>query len=230
MKKTVIAALLAGASAFVPTAASAAVQIISFGGMLDQGSVWGESPFGSPQTQLDGKDYTVVMSYDPTLFTNTGTCGSVPASQCNFTFTPTRTLTAVFTVDGVSQAYTWTSGEFYLGAGGNDQFGFNFYGPAGSFSGSFGDGDSFYPNQGSLNTPIFSDFDNLAVTGGQFQFNPNGFGFRGSPAALSASYTNGATGAVPEPATWAMMILGLGLVGGALRTARRRQKATVAYA
>jgi len=34
---------------------------------------------------------------------------------------------------------------------------------------------------------------------------------------------------VPEPATWAMMILGLGLVGGALR-ARRRQEAAVTYA
>jgi hypothetical protein len=37
-------------------------------------------------------------------------------------------------------------------------------------------------------------------------------------------------GAVPEPATWAMMLLGFGFVGGAMRTAKRRQKVTVSYA
>jgi hypothetical protein len=36
-------------------------------------------------------------------------------------------------------------------------------------------------------------------------------------------------GAVPEPATWAMMLGGFGLVGGAMRSARRR-KAKVTYA
>jgi choice-of-anchor C domain-containing protein len=36
--------------------------------------------------------------------------------------------------------------------------------------------------------------------------------------------------AVPEPATWAMMIGGFGMVGGAMRLARRRQKAAFATA
>lgn len=35
--------------------------------------------------------------------------------------------------------------------------------------------------------------------------------------------------AVPEPTTWAMMLLGFGFVGGAMRS-RRRQKLTVSYA
>ena len=35
--------------------------------------------------------------------------------------------------------------------------------------------------------------------------------------------------AVPEPATWAMMLLGFGFIGGAMRS-RRRQKVTVSYA
>lgn len=38
-----------------------------------------------------------------------------------------------------------------------------------------------------------------------------------------------ATPAVPEPATWAMMLLGFGAIGGAMR-ARRRDKVSVAYA
>lgn len=37
-------------------------------------------------------------------------------------------------------------------------------------------------------------------------------------------------GAVPEPATWALMLLGFGFVGGAMRSAKRRQNVTVSYA
>ena len=40
--------------------------------------------------------------------------------------------------------------------------------------------------------------------------------------------TTAAIGAVPEPATWAMMIMGFGLIGGALRA--RRHKTRVAFA
>lgn len=56
-------------------------------------------------------------------------------------------------------------------------------------------------------------------------------GFGGGSGNYSLSL-NGNTGsvqnAVPEPATWAMMLLGFGLVGGAMRS-RRRQKLTVSY-
>lgn len=38
------------------------------------------------------------------------------------------------------------------------------------------------------------------------------------------------TGAVPEPATWAMMILGFGFVGGAIRAAKKRQQFSASYA
>ena len=40
---------------------------------------------------------------------------------------------------------------------------------------------------------------------------------------LITRITYDAVAAVPEPAAWAMMILGLGATGGALRAARRRQ-------
>lgn len=48
-----------------------------------------------------------------------------------------------------------------------------------------------------------------AVPGSTFNFAIDDFTFNGRPAIVAA--------AVPEPATWAMMILGLGLVGYALR-------------
>ncbi|WP_067611879.1 PEPxxWA-CTERM sorting domain-containing protein [Erythrobacter sp. QSSC1-22B] len=35
---------------------------------------------------------------------------------------------------------------------------------------------------------------------------------------------------VPEPGTWAMMLLGFGFIGGAMRSAKRRQKLIVSYA
>lgn len=38
------------------------------------------------------------------------------------------------------------------------------------------------------------------------------------------------SGAVPEPATWAMMLLGFGLAGVAMRSAKRKTKLTVSYA
>jgi hypothetical protein len=40
----------------------------------------------------------------------------------------------------------------------------------------------------------------------------------------------GQLAAVPEPATWAMMIGGFGMVGGAMRSARRKQKVSVSCA
>ncbi|WP_337658356.1 PEPxxWA-CTERM sorting domain-containing protein [Sphingorhabdus sp. Alg231-15] len=56
---------------------------------------------------------------------------------------------------------------------------------------------------------------------------PFGFGGLGGFAELSS------TAPVPEPATWAFMILGFGAIGGALRSNRRRQrkaKVKVSYA
>lgn len=53
--------------------------------------------------------------------------------------------------------------------------------------------------------------------GGDFDYNDANFKLEIAPTA-----------AVPEPATWAMMILGFGLVGSTLR--RRQQKVSVSYA
>ena len=54
---------------------------------------------------------------------------------------------------------------------------------------------------------------------GDFAFNEGGF----DAMALDALAVGGPMGAIPEPATWAMMILGFGFVGAA---ARRRRLAS----
>jgi len=50
----------------------------------------------------------------------------------------------------------------------------------------------------------------------------------GNPAGLRVEFDSSSVEAVPEPATWAMMLIGFGVMGGAMR--RRRQRVTVSYA
>lgn len=59
----------------------------------------------------------------------------------------------------------------------------------------------------------------------------NGWGeFSGYvPTYIHSEFILAAMG-VPEPSTWAMMILGFGLVGGALRSAKRKKNHAVSYA
>jgi len=52
----------------------------------------------------------------------------------------------------------------------------------------------------------------------------------GGSAKLTYDYTPNAAGAVPEPASWAMMMLGIGAIGGAMRRRRAPVTATVRYA
>jgi opacity protein-like surface antigen len=55
-------------------------------------------------------------------------------------------------------------------------------------------------------------------------------GFSGGPQSLSVDAKYGAgVAAVPEPATWAMMIAGFGFVGGAMRR-RTRTRTSITYA
>ena len=83
----------------------------------------------------------------------------------------------------------------------------------------------------TLQSPAFTGYDgetNLVAPGLAFQ---SAQGFEtpfGRAAVISASNLDlRATVAVPEPATWAMLIGGFAMVGGAMR---RRQKLTVRYA
>jgi hypothetical protein len=84
----------------------------------------------------------------------------------------------------------------------------------------------------SWNGPQIFDFGN----GGQFEVTLSDATFNGGigglwtgSADVSGTFRllNDSTPAVPEPATWAMMIGGFGLIGAAMR---RRQKISVTYA
>lgn len=69
---------------------------------------------------------------------------------------------------------------------------------------------------------------------GSFLLGPGSYTISGT-TTLSPFGSGGAaiqliSGAIPEPGTWAMMIVGFGFVGGAMRFAKRKQRLTVSYA
>ncbi len=73
-------------------------------------------------------------------------------------------------------------------------------------------GTSFVAS-GSGSTPLELQFKGLGVTAADF--------------AIDRVYV---TAAVPEPSTWALMLLGFGAVGGAMRMKRRKTNTALSYA
>ena len=77
---------------------------------------------------------------------------------------------------------------------------------------------------------VFSESYNAKAAGGLYAWGPGGFGDKGAASAyVRDNLTVGHAinyafriSAVPEPATWAMMIIGFGAVGSMVRTSRRR--------
>ena len=74
----------------------------------------------------------------------------------------------------------------------------------------------------------YNEFFNADITGADVSrawYSAKG-AFADMPGGLQTTFgTPPAAAAVPEPATWTMMILGAALVGGGLRLARRKQGA-----
>ena len=54
-----------------------------------------------------------------------------------------------------------------------------------------------------------------------------GLGVTAADFAIDRVYV---TAAVPEPSTWALMLLGFGAVGGAMRMKRRKTNTALSYA
>jgi hypothetical protein len=81
-----------------------------------------------------------------------------------------------------------------------------------------------------LGSSGFSGFDasDVSLNAGLLSIDLRGTAFSaGNSIQLSLQ---SAAGAVPEPATWAMMIVGIGAVGGSMRSARRKKTLALAAA
>jgi opacity protein-like surface antigen len=97
-------------------------------------------------------------------------------------------------------------------------------------------GQSYRLNN-TLNPGNVQHFYRDGYSGNDFGFNVTGgyYGAEDLPANQSDYDYNdftfvSTTGAIPEPATWAMMIMGFGLIGGALRQAKSSQSVRVRFA
>ncbi len=104
--------------------------------------------------------------------------------------------------------------------GGNDVVAYPFVtdaGPLTSAAFTFAVPAPFYGEDGE-----FVTYTQFRLTGGTIEFfSDNGAGYTIAVDRMG--------GAIPEPATWAFLILGFGAVGGAMRASRRRT-VRVAYA
>ncbi len=130
-------------------------------------------------------------------------------------------LDTVFAVAGGTTYNLQTTTQFYLNGG---NYAGLFFGCCGNGGGGFsgtGPGLVGYDAVSSLaNTPLTLTF------AGPVTFNTD------QGVVQISGFENGSFGAsvagvVPEPGTWALLILGFGAVGGAMR---RRPRTTVAYA
>ncbi|WP_198355517.1 FxDxF family PEP-CTERM protein [Sphingomonas sp. MA1305] len=87
------------------------------------------------------------------------------------------------------------------------------------------------PVGGNVIVPVIAGTDeiyrlqNLAVTAGQYVLRLEGTGASNVNASYSGTL-NFSAAAVPEPATWAMMILGMGAIGFAMRRSRKSKVST----
>lgn len=158
---------------------------------------------------------------------------AAPANAQLLTFNLTGSRTASFTLDS-SAPNSFTSNALT----GNQIF---FNNVTGTFGGSAGTANI------SFGTNLIADlniqsanlgFTQLSVPGDLFSgpassptfnlgtFNLSG-GFTAGPATLTI--TRAAVAAVPEPGTWAMMLLGFGAIGASMRR-RRHQSTTISQA
>lgn len=78
---------------------------------------------------------------------------------------------------------------------------------------------------GSLGPNVFWGLENFALDAGNYVLTITGTNTGANPSSSLAGNVHFA--AVPEPATWGMMILGFGLLGGLMR--RREQQLRVRY-
>lgn len=158
------------------------------------------------------------------------TIAAVPANAATFLFDLSGSRSATFTIDTDSpKAFANSS---FVG----EQFGFN--NVAGTFAGaagiasivSFGSGGIAALNiqAPGLGFTQFAGGPLFTGTAANPMFNTGTFTLNSIVSGRSTLTISAVAGAVPEPSTWAMMIMGFGMIGGAMRYSRR--KTTVAYA
>lgn len=231
--RTFTAALLFAGAAIQP--ASAATFLITYSGTVSSGfDVTGE--FGTPAADLTGKSFSVVYTLTAPLAGaetyDSGRTGYIRGGSNYGTPSP---LSARITINGITQAIG--GGSFGQASQVNDDMGdsidheardqtdyvnsYVYNSVASSLYNIVNSTDYTQPLTYSVHDGDYRD-GGFALRVFGFD-NEGNFGFvRNASATLTNDLvTIVATSAVPEPAAWAMMIAGFGLIGGSLRYRRR---------
>ncbi len=150
---------------------------------------------------------------------------AAPASAETFLFKLSGSRNATFSFDPVATSPSFRNSTFI-----GDQLAFDavpgtFGGVVGTARISFGNNlvADLNIQNANLGFTQFSSPDFFRLVGTQPVFTPGTYNLTSIGSGASTLSISQLAGAVPEPATWAMMILGFGVVGGALR---RRRKMT----
>lgn len=236
MKKAIFAALL-GASLFSQQAVSAVVFATDF----ETGMPAGFSGLGSIQSTqaLPVARFGAQHMYNDT--TLTGDAGATTLTLSGLAAHSMLSMSFDFVAwnswDGTGSSFP--SGDFFevlldgvllASISPNNASGtLSIAGPAVLIAGpapfGYGDSDPFF-NRDTAWAVTVSNFSHSSANA-VFTFRVNGLGWQGGSDEsfgldnLVISIPRADSGAVPEPATWAMMLAGFGIVGGSLRRHRR---------
>ncbi len=160
---------------------------------------------------------------------------AVPASAATLLFDLSGSRNATFTLevdpvipDRVNNQPLLGGSQIFF-----DNVAGTFNGVAGTGNINFGSGDilaALNINAPGLGFTQFGGTDLFSFVNGQPVFNTGTFNFSGIVTGRSTLTISEVSAAVPEPTTWAMMLIGFGFIGGPMRSAKRRQKVTVSYA
>lgn len=234
-------ALIALTAAFSASSASATVNLL-VNGSFETGNFSGWTLTNSESSSGTGAALPVVIAYNQASGYPTGAFGeSIPTDNAAGNPSPDAAgrYGAYFVSDfanpqSISQTVTLLAGTSYT-------FGFDIFKPANGDSNPNGatftamlNGSPFASfTASSLAVTTWQTFSGsntfLATTTGPFTFNFTSNGFPAKDFVVDRVYLTATDtiSAVPEPASWAMMLGGFGIMGAALR---RRRKAELRLA
>lgn len=229
-------ALGVGLAIAVASPASAATNLLANGSFESGFSAW-------TVAQAGGGTAPVVIPYGSGSGYPTGAFGEaiLPNTVATLSPDPVGTSVAYFSSDtanphSLSQFINLVSGTVY-------NIGFDYYAPENGISNPFDASLSFLVGGVPVGSTLVAgqpsgtpaktwlnfgtSFTATASGPAELQFQFKGLGVTAADFAIDRVYV---TAAVPEPSTWALMLLGFGAVGGAMRMKRRKASAALSFA